>query len=105
MVTEKRGGRRVLSISLDAFIEVCKRHDGMRRTYTAGNPLPDDARIVGGNIAWGRENTIEIILESAQWQDTRVGTPEHLLLVPQCTLHLLPEDAEGEDRDWTERLR
>ncbi len=57
------------------------------------NPLPDDARIVGGKIVWDRGNTIKVMLESAEWENFGLDTVEDLA-PPQITVHLLEASDE-----------
>lgn len=81
-------GTRVLKISPELLVDFLKAHDGMRRTYTVRAALPDDARIKDGRIAWNQGGVVEVVLESAEWQDHSVSDIEVLPPV-EVSVHYL----------------
>ncbi len=83
-------GRRILNISPEILVEFCKRHDAAHRTYTVDQAIPDDARVV---TVRGRGNVIQVMLESAEWDDGWPSPP--VLPPPTIMVHYLPDEEDG----------
>jgi hypothetical protein len=76
---------RVLEISPEVFVEFCQREDTTRR-YTVINPIPDDARMVGGEYDPFRR-VFRMLITSETFEEVE---PPHVppLLSPQPSIRI-----------------
>ena len=68
-------GRRILEFNGELLVNLLKdMSEGGRRLEVVKDPLPADARIVSVGYSMYRPSTIEIVLESDQWEPTQERT-------------------------------
>lgn len=92
-------GKRLLEVSPEFMVEMCKASDGRYRTRVVENPLPEDARlarVIGRTSA----RMVTLVVESEAWPMVKPYeriTPPTIsqICVQEETEPTTPEDGEG----------
>lgn len=83
-------GKRLLQVSGEFMVEMCKASDGQFRHRVVGNPLPEDARlarVMGGPS----ERMVTLVIESETWP---VVKPYERLTPPTIIFECVTEEPE-----------
>lgn len=83
-------GKRILQVSGEFMVEMCKASDGQFRHRVVENPLPEDARlarVMGGASA----RMVTLVIESDEWP---VVKPYPLLTPPTIIFECVTEEPE-----------
>ena len=79
-------GHRILRIDLEALMEFFQEREGRARSYTIGNPLPDDVKVERVLLDDYRQWLTRVVLSSETWPpDDVTELPD-----PCITVHYEP---------------
>ena len=83
-------GKRLLQVSAEFVVEMCKASDERYRTRVVENPLPDDARLarVMGSASM---RMVTLVIESETWPAVK---PYEMLTLPTISFECVAEDTE-----------
>ena len=70
-------GTRILRISAEILVQLLQGlsvEEGQRFAFRVGNPLPADAKIVSVRYSLYYTDTVDVTLESSEWDTAMDGT-------------------------------